>query len=433
MENRSLEISQIQNSLAALLPFCLPSERGLLESYLSETKHRWHLLARPNQLPPAGDWAIWVIMAGRGFGKTRAGAEWVRAQVEAGARRIALVARTPYDARDVMVEGESGILAISRSDNRPRYEPSKRRLTWPNGAQATTYSAEEPDQLRGPQHDAAWGDECASWENVDALSNLMFGLRLGQQPRAMFTTTPKPGRLLKELLAMPHVVVTRGSTYENLANLAPTFRDQIIARYEGTRLGRQELAGELLEDVEGALWQLAMFDAEGFRVPTPERATLSRVVVAIDPATTASETSDETGIIVAGKDHAGAGYVLEDLSGRYSPNEWALKAVAAFDRWQADRVVIETNQGGQMATGTLRTRRDDLPIKAVHARRGKYLRAEPVAALYEQGRVHHVKGLNALEDQQTSWQPGEDSPDRLDAAVYALTELLLQGRETKVA
>jgi phage terminase large subunit-like protein len=406
-------------------PLLLPNERERLLAIRQELRYRWHLQARPNQLPPAGDWAIWVIMAGRGWGKTRTLAQWLRAQVEGGAHRMALVARTPYDARDVLIEGESGIMAISRADNRPKYEPSKRRLTWANGAIATAYSAEEPDQLRGPQHDAAIGDEVASWDNLETLSNLMMGLRLGQRPRAAFGTTPKPTKVLKELLAMPHVAVTRGSTYDNLANLAPTFRDQIIARYEGTRLGRQELEGELLEDTPGALWKLGMFDVEGFRVEAPEPDKLLRTVVAIDPATTAGDESDETGIIVAALGKDKQGYVLQDLSGRYSPNEWANIAVAAYDRWHADRVIIETNQGGDMAKGTLRTVRDTLPIKTIHAKQGKRVRAEPVAALYEQNRVHHARGLGKLEEQLTSWVAGGDSPDRLDALVYALTELML--------
>ena len=265
-------------------------------------------------------------MAGRGFGKTRCGAEWVRAEVKAGRRRIALVGPTAADARNVMVEGESGILAISPDPERPLYEPSKRRLTWPNGAVATTYSADEPERLRGPQHDAAWCDELAAWRYPEAWDMLMFGMRLGADPRTVVTTTPRPAKLIRDLVRDPICVVTRGSSYENRGNLAPAFFDQIIRKYEGTRLGRQELEAELLEDTPGALWSHGSIEASRLR-SAPE---MTRVVVAIDPAVTSGEEADETGIVVAGKDKNGHGYVLADISGRYPPTEWARLAITAY-------------------------------------------------------------------------------------------------------
>lgn len=410
--------------------------RDLIQSRKSNSpkdwsKYDWQAIARASQLAPPGKWSVWLILAGRGWGKTLTGAQWVRRQVEHyGRRRLALVGRTPYDVRDVMIEGQSGILAISRPDNRPKYEPSKRRLTWPNGAIATAYSSVEPDQLRGPQHDGAWGDEVAAWEHDETLVNLMLGLRLGSDPRVVFTTTPKPVKHLHDLLVLPSAVVTRGSTYENLDNLAPTFRDQIISRYEGTRIGRQELDGELLEDIEGALFTYDLIDAARVR----EAPDLKRIVVAIDPAVSANEGSDETGIIVAGLGYNGHAYILEDLSGRFSPDTWARRAVDAYHRHKADRVVAEVNNGGALVQQTIRTVEPSISYKAVHASRGKAIRAEPIAALYEQGKVHHVGIFNDLETQMAGWVPGDkNSPDRLDALVWALTEVIPLHRGTQVA
>jgi phage terminase large subunit-like protein len=393
----------------------------------------WTFWARPTQVPPQGNWRVWLLLAGRGFGKTRTGAELVRARVAAcTARRLALVAPTAADARNVMVEGESGILAISPPWDRPRYEPSKRRLTWPNGAIATLYSADEPERLRGPQHDATWCDELGSWRYPEAWDMLMLGLRLGGDPRVVVTTTPRPTKLIRALIADPTAIVTRGTTYENRTNLAPGFLEQIIRKYEGTRLGRQELEAELLDDVPGALWSRGVIEASRARAAP----TLVRVVVAIDPAATSFEDADETGIIVAGKDGQGRGWVLADGSGRYRPAEWAKTAIAAYRAHRADRVVAEINNGGEMVEATLRVIDPNVPFRAVRASRGKFTRAEPVAALYEQGRVHHLGAFPQLEDQMCGFVPVDpddsgprptgSSPDRVDALVWALTDLLIE-------
>lgn len=375
-----------------------------------------------------------LYLAGRAMiptHNTRTGAEFVRAQVEAGlARRVALVAPTALDARNVMVEGESGILNIGPASQRPDYEPSLHRLIWPNGAIATTYSADEPDRLRGPQHDLAWCDELAAWRYPAAWDMLMFGLRVGADPRVVVTTTPRPARLIRELLADPGVVTTRGRTIENRTNLAPAFLEQIVRRYEGTRLGRQELDGEILDDLPGALWRRGIIEA----ARTGAVPALTRVVVAIDPAASASEEADETGIIAAGRDANGHGYVLADASGRYAPAEWARIAVAAYGAQRADRVVAEINNGGDMVEATVRMIDPNVPFSAVRASRGKLARAEPVAALYEQGRVHHLGAFPQLEDQMCSFTHDFDrnaagySPDRVDALVWALSDLLVEPR-----
>jgi predicted phage terminase large subunit-like protein len=391
----------------------------------------WPAIARPNQLPPPGDWQVWLLLAGRGFGKTRTLAEWVCQQAASGrAGRIALVAATAADARDVLVEGQSGILAVSPPWFRPVYEPSKRRLTWPNGAMATTFSAEEPERLRGPQHDAAICDELGAWSRPETWDMLQFGLRLGRHPRCLVATTPRPTRLIRELLAREgrDVTVTRGSTYENRANLAPGFFDQIIRKYEGTRLGRQELNAELLEDTPGALWSHSIIDATR-QTLAPH---LARIVVAIDPAATSGEDADETGIVVVGKDHQGHGYVLADASGKHQPVEWAKTAVAAYRAHHADRIVAERNNGGAMVEATIRIIDGNVPVTTVWASRGKVARAEPVSALYEQGKVHHIGTFPKLEDQMCAFTTDFDraragySPDRLDALVWGLTELLVE-------
>ncbi len=395
----------------------------------------WPFWARPQQLPPPGDWTTWLVLAGRGFGKTRCGAEWVRASVcgatplGAGAhRRVALVAETAADARDILVEGESGLLAVHPPGFRPKYEPSKRRLTWPNGARAWLYNAVEPDQLRGPQHDLAWADELAKWRYAGATwDQLQFGLRLGPRPRQCVTTTPRPIAILKTLIEDPDTAVTRGSSYDNKTNLAPAFIQRIVRRYEGTRLGRQELNGEILEDTPGALWNRAAID----RLRRREAGALTRIVVAVDPAAGSGARNDETGIIVAGLGADGHGYVLEDLSLRASPCAWGRAAVNAYWRWAADRIIGEVNNGGEMIEHVLRTVDPSVSYKAVRASRGKALRAEPVAALDEQGRVHHVGAFAELEDQMCAMTADFDratagfSPDRVDARVWALSELML--------
>ena len=426
-------MNSLHASSLASLPEPLRNKlvRSLTPEQALKIKYDWAYRARPEQLPPPGDWRVWLLLAGRGFGKTRTGAELVRARVGARtARRIALVAPTAADARDVMVEGESGLLAIAPPADRPLYEPSKRRLTWPNGAVATLFSADEPERLRGPQHDFAWCDELAAWRYPEAWDMLMFGLRLGDDPRAVVTTTPRPTKLIRALIADPKVVTTRGATAENRANLAPAFLDQIVKRYQGTRLGRQELDAELLDDMPGGLWQRGIIEA----TRTSTAPQFSRVVVAIDPAVSASEHADETGIIAAGRDSNGHGYVLADASGRYAPAEWARIAIAAYGARQADRIVAEINNGGDMVEATLRMIDPNVPFSAVRAARGKVARAEPVAALYEQGRIHHIGTFAQLEDQMCSFTSDFDrttagySPDRVDALVWAFTELLVEPR-----
>jgi predicted phage terminase large subunit-like protein len=405
---------------------------GLDEEAARSLPFWWSWWARAAQKPPAGSWRTWLVLAGRGFGKTRTGAEFVRYEVnEGGRRRIALVAPTAADVRDVMVEGESGILAISPPWDMPKYEPSKRRLSWRNGAIATTYSADEPERLRGPQHDAAWCDELASWRYPDAWDMLMFGLRLGDDPRVIVTTTPKPTRLIRELYSDPNTIVTRGSTYQNKANLAGAFLDQIVRKYEGTRLGRQELEAEILDDVPGALWTRALLEEAqwpyGKKPPD-----FARIVVALDPAASAGEESDETGIIVAAKDIDGRGYVLADRSGKYHPSEWAKIVIDLYREFKADRVVAEVNNGGEMVGNTLQVIDPNVSFTAVHASRGKVIRAEPVAALYEQRRVFHIGSFPDLEDQMCMFTSDFDrkqagfSPDRVDALVWAFTDLVVE-------
>lgn len=403
-------------------------QRVILED-LYDWEGEW---ARPSQQYPDGDWSTWVINAGRGYGKTRTGAENVRRWAAASPGiRIAMVARTASDVRDVMVEGESGIMAVCPPWDRPHYEPSKRRLTWANGSTATTYSADEPDLLRGPQFHKAWADEVASWRFLlDTWTNLQMTLRLGNDPRLIVTTTPKPLAWLRRLLADDTTVVTGGSTYENRANLAAAFFDNVTRLYEGTTVGRQELYADVLDEAEGALWKRETIDSNRV-VETPD---LDRIVVAIDPAVSSNEQSDETGIVAAGRARVGANgnrssmhfYVLDDLSLRATPLNWAERAITLYDLQEADRIIGEVNNGGEMVESTLRTLREDISYKAVHASRGKAARAEPIAALYEQGRVHHVGMFDELEDQCCNWEPhsGMRSPDRLDALVWAITELM---------
>jgi phage terminase large subunit-like protein len=419
-------------SLASRFAALHPDERraligGLTEQQVAALLYDWPFWARPKQLPPPGDWWVWLVLAGRGWGKTRTGAEMVRHIATSGrCPRIALVSRTAADVRDVIVEGESGLLTISPPWFRPTYEPSKRRLTWPNGVIATTFSADEPDALRGPQFFFAWADELASWRFPEAWDLLQMAVRLGEQPRIVATTTPRPTRLIRELVADPRCVVTRGTTYENAEHLSPKFLRDVVRRYEGTRLGRQELYAELLTDAPGALWTRAVLERSRQRWEQLGRQVppLARVVVAIDPAVTAGEESAETGIIVAGTDERGDVWVLEDLSLRGTPHEWASAAVGAARAYRANSLVAEVNNGGDMVIATIHSLDPSAVVHRVVASRGKFTRAEPVAALYEQQRVHHVGYLADLEDQLCTWVPGDPSPDRLDALVWAITALV---------
>ncbi|MEM9810063.1 MAG: terminase family protein, partial [Pseudomonadota bacterium] len=376
----------------------------------------WSFLARPDQKAPKGDqWTTWLVLGGRGAGKTRTGAEWVHERVADGARRIALVAETQSGGREVMVSGPSGLLNTGDPDVRPNFEPSRRRVSWPSGAEAHIFSAEDPEGLRGYQFDTAWSDELAKWPYAEETwSNLQFALRLGDQPRQIVTTTPRAVPLLKEILARDATMVTRASSYANRPNLADSFFTEIAAIYEGTALGRQELLGELIEDREGALWTWPMIEAA--RCERPD--DLDRIVVAVDPPVTSTAQSDACGIVVAGlmESDPKRGFVLADKTVRgFSPKAWSERVCATYHEFAADRVVAEVNQGGDLVTEMLRLADPSVPVRSVRASRGKLIRAEPIAALYEQGRVHHTSTFPDLEDQMTQFTggSGEGSPDRL--------------------
>ena len=418
----------MQNSLADTFRALPLAEREERLAQLSQDEarsliHDWSWWCRPNQFLPEGDWITWLILAGRGFGKTRTGAETTRAWVRAGHTYVNLIGATAADARDIMIEGESGILAICPKGERPAYQPSKRKLDWPNGATSLIFTADEPERLRGKQHEKLWCDELAAWRYPEAWDQASLGLRLGTRPQALVTTTPRPTAVIKALVAALTTVVTRGSTYENQANLAPAFLQQIVSRYEGTRLGRQELNAEILDDNPGALWRRDGIDTGRIQAAP----SLLRVVVGVDPAVTSREDSDLTGIVVAAKDKQDPPhfYVLDDRSLIATPDRWAQAVVNAYRDHAADRVVAEVNNGGELVETILRTKDRNVPYSAVHATRGKAVRAEPIAALYEQGRVHHVGSLPDLEDQMCDWAPAtsDKSPDRVDALVWALTEL----------
>jgi phage terminase large subunit-like protein len=417
-----------------------PDERSVELKRLSPRQRRsmkrhWHLWAHEGQIPPERGWHSWLIMAGRGYGKTRAGAEWVREIAEADpTARIALIGASLGEARRVMVEGPSGLLAIAPPRNRPVFEPSKRQITWPNGAVATLYSAAEPESLRGPQHSHAWCDEIAKWvqsggKAESAWDNMLLGLRLGRAPRVTATTTPRAVPLLKRLLAQPDVAVTRGTTADNKDNLPPGFLRSVQARFGRSLLARQELEGELIEEIEGALWNRALIEdcrEEG------ARSEARRVVIGVDPS--ASPGGDECGIVVCAIGADGIARVLADCSRRASPEGWAQAVAGAARAWGADRVVAESNQGGAMVASVLRAAEIALPVKLVRAWNGKAARAEPVAALYEAGRVRHAGQFPQLEDQLCGLMAGGDyegpgrSPDRADAMVWAMTELMLGQR-----
>ena len=395
--------------------------------------------AHPHQHPPeraqgGGAWTTWLVLGGRGAGKTRLGAEWVRALATGGdpgflasSGQIALVGETEHDAREVMVEGVSGLLAVHPRWERPVWTPSRRRLEWKNGAVAQTFSAEDPDSLRGPQFSAAWCDEIAKWRHAEATFDMLqFGLRLGVRPRQVITTTPRPIALLKRLIADPATAVTRAATQDNAFHLAPAFLDTVVSRYAGTRLGRQELAGEIVEERTDALWSRTAIEAARLREAPP----LMRIVVAVDPPASSREGADACGIVAAGVTEAGDAYVLADESGGgLTPAAWASRAVRLWRRLEADAIVAEVNMGGEMVRAVIAECDPAVPVIAVRATRGKRLRAEPVAALYEQGRVRHAGCFPALEDEMCDF--GLDglssgrSPDRLDALVWALTALCL--------
>jgi phage terminase large subunit-like protein len=401
--------------------------KAVLREMLTEMP--WSALARPEQIAPSGDWLTWLILAGRGWGKTRTGAEWVQANVHRYGRWI-LAGRTSGDLRDIMIEGESGILRIARPPLRPSYEPSKRRLTWPNGAVAVLRSADEPEGFRGLQGEASWVDELAAWEHPEAWEQLQLGIRLGEQPRQVVTTTPRPTPLIRGLLAEDGTIATRGSTYENRDNLSAKFFRDIVTRYEGTRMGRQELHAEILDDIEGALWKrsdIFLGEAPLRHLDGDIQPEYRRIVVAIDPAVTYGPDSDETGIVACGVGIDGLGYVLDDQSGRFSPGDWAKRAIALYTDLKADAIVAEVNNGGDMVEDTLRTRDFAGHFIKVTASRGKRVRAEPVAALYEQHRIKHRRAFVELEDQLCNFTPESVvSPDRLDALVWAFTELMLE-------
>ncbi len=410
-----------------------------MAEFLTTQKRRWveaigadfPQLAHDHQRPPAransgDDWTTWLVLGGRGAGKTRAGAEWVRQVAQAdGSARIALIAETEHEAREVMVEGVSGVLAVHAGNERPQWIPSRRRIEWKNGAVAQIFSAEEPESLRGPQFSAAWMDELAKWRHAEATYDMLqFGLRLGERPRQVVTTTPRPITLLQRLMKDRRTAVTHAETRANAFNLAPDFLDTVVRRYRGTRLGRQEIEGEIIEQRADALWKRGQIEA--CRVAAAPG--LQRVVVAVDPPGSARPGADACGLVAAGRAEDGVFYVLADESAAgLSPHGWATKAIALWRRLTADALVAEANFGGDMVRAVIAEADRTVPVMLVRATRGKYLRAEPVAQLYEQGRVRHAGVFAALEDEMCDF--GLDglssgrSPDRLDALVWAVTAL----------
>ena len=417
---------------------------------LEEIMYEWKVWARPNQLAPEGDWRVWLLNCGRGFGKTRTGAEWVREQVKLGFTRIACVGPTKGSVRQVMVDGTSGLLSVCHDGDKtyegihvgkPVWSPTNNTITWYNKANSKkvavveVFSAEDPERLRGPQFERAWCDEICAWFRRDETWDMLrFCMRLGKNPKIVVTTTPKPDRVIRSLveparLASGEVVLTLGSSYENEDNIDLTE----IKAFEGTRLGRQEIHAEILTEAAGALWTKDIFEkcaAYEIEDAVEFAKSLKRVVVSVDPAVTSNKHSDDTGIIVAGVDINGIAYILEDATDKYTPEGWATKAVQLYDKYEADCLVAEKNMGGDLVRSTFKTVDESLPITLVHASKGKFARAEPVSALYEQGKVKHLKGLFDLEDQCCTWEPLESigSPDRLDAMVWAIYTLLLKNR-----
>lgn len=410
-----------------------------------ELIHMWDFWARPDQLEPKGDWKIWMPLAGRGWGKTRTGAEWVRHRVKMGDKRIACIAPTKGDVRRVMIEGESGLINVCWEHDKtyngthlgkPLWTPTNNTLTWANGAKAEMFSAEDPERLRGPQFHSAWADEMAAWRNMEETWDMLqFTLRLGKLPRVLVTTTPKPKKLIRRLIDLgtkepERYIITSGSSYDNKDNIDL----EALRQYEGTRLGRQELYAEVLTEAAGALWSMEMLDKAQIHSDEVPWDDLVQIVVSVDPATTANEESDMTGIVVAALDIRGTGYVLEDATLQGTPKQWASKALELYEKYKANFIVFERNQGGDMVRYTLEIAAEEkygssdaVALRGVSASRGKFARAEPVSALYEQGRVKHVPDLDQLENQMVTWEPLEKvgSPDRLDAMVWAITKLML--------
>lgn len=405
--------------------------------------HYWPHFARPEQLAPNGNWMIWMFLGGRGAGKTRAGAEWIRHKVRSGCKRIALIAPTYLDAREVMIDGQSGLCSIGFPSERPIFEVSRRRLVWPNGAVGHVFSAQDPDGLRGPQFDAAWADEFCAWAYPDdTLSNLRFGLRLGQNPKLVMTSTPRPLPFLRSLLSEKGVVTSHATTMSNAAYLSESFMDNIMDIYGGTTLGRQELMGEILDDVEGALWTISLLK----RARLETVPFLNKKIVSIDPPVSSGPKADQCGIIVVGQGYSldknqrrHHAYVLEDASLQgLSPERWAKHAVKIMEKWDADYILIEINQGGEMVKSVFKAIGANIRIKTVRASKSKTARAEPVAALYEQGRVHHVGYFPLLEEELCAMglpranggASRNASPDRADALVWAINDLLLDGENS---
>ncbi len=422
------------HALARLRPRERAAFFGRLDAdELESLKTLWPFWARPEQLIPPGDWVYWLPLAGRGWGKTRTGAETVRHWAR-DFPLVNLIGATADDVRDVMVEGESGVLAICPRDERPRYVAHRRRLEWPNGAKSLLFSAEEPERLRGKQHMKLWADELAAWRYPDAWDQAIFGLRLGSTPQAIVTTTPRPTKLMRDLLADSLTYKTQHSTFENIGNLAENFLTRVVRKYEGTRLGRQELHAHMLLDAPGALWTREMIEAA--LAGKDERPKLGRIVVAVDPPATSGENADECGMIVAGLAPDRRVFVLADLSRQgETPLGWASRAVTALKEFAADCIVAEVNNGGEMIETLIRQVDANIPYRAVRASRGKFTRAEPVAALYEQGRVRHCGVFAKLEDQMCLMTPDFDraragySPDRVDALVWAVSSLVFEQGE----
>lgn len=401
---------------------------------LANLRYDWKFWARPNQMAPEGLWTTWLVLAGRGFGKTRMGAEWVRdlAEKHPGCR-IALVAETAADARDVMIKGDSGLLATDPNLTEDSWSPTNRCLTWPNGSKAWCYNATEPDQLRGPQHHFGWVDELAKFRYAQEIwDQLMFGLRLGEHPQVLVTTTPRPLEIIKKLMADPSTYTTRGSTLDNKDNLAASTVAYLYDRYKNTRLGRQELEGEVLGDIPGALWNRE--DIDNARRTKQEIPDMERIYVAVDPAASSNEGADEHGIIVVGmardEDGYARGYILEDGSMKGTPEQWGAKVIKLYRKWEADKIIAEKNNGGEMVSHVIKSVDRSAPVKLVHASKGKFVRAEPISSLYEQGRVHHVgDSFDKLEDQMCEFSVdnlrggSNGSPDRVDALVWGLTEI----------